>query len=263
MATVSYTNEQLGEALEEMAICDPDAADMCEDVLEVLERRKNPAAVEQWIAKVVKASAGPRSTAAIKAQAQTILDEADQPSAPPARQRGVVSAPKERGRDRGRDRTPVVSDGAARRIMGLAAFLFGLPLWIVGAHYTLDGWTLIINIVTDLVRLGHTLPLASGIWAALLIPVGIVYSIGERRYVPWRKVSGRWTYLGGGILLVWLLVNGSDLVSTYMGIATPPPNAWPITIWMATTLWAKLGWIVVVTYLPETLLLLGWRWAFR
>jgi hypothetical protein len=152
------------------------------------------------------------------------------------------------------------ANAAARRIFGLTALVFGLPLWAVGAHYTLDGWTFILNTVLDLLRTGVVLPLASGMGALLLVPIGIMYSIGERRYIPFGKADKRWVFLGWGVLLVWGIVNGTDLASTYLGIASPLPDAWPLTKWMAATLWAKIAWIVVVTYLPEVLVVFGWRW---
>jgi hypothetical protein len=173
-------------------------------------------------------------------------------------------------------------DPTTRRVLGGLACLFGLALWAPGAHYTLDGWTLGANIILTMVRSEWEVPLARGPLAlALLVLFGIAYSVAERRSLPvrfWRitdpktkqrKLRGR--FLGGGVVLVWLLVNGTDLGSTYAGIMASAPlcvpgaahtgaTPWPITCWMVTTIWAAISWSIVVTYVGDILLFLGWRW---
>lgn len=236
-----YTNEQLDAALLTIARYDPQRA-------EQVAQQLDDAAEE-----------GDVAFTALAAQVVQIADSLARDAQPAAQPKPKAAQPKPI-----RVAVPVPplpASHGARRVLGVAALLFGVPLWVVGAHYTLDGWTLMVNVVLELVRSGIVLPLATGVWALLLVPIGVVYSIGERVFLPLRKAKGRWLFLGWGVLLVWLLVNGTDLGSTYLGIATPGPSAWPITKWMAANLWAKLTWMLVVTYVPEVLLTLGWRWA--
>jgi len=71
----------------------------------------------------------------------------------------------------------------------------------------------------------------------------------------------RWRFLGIGVLFVWALVNGSDLVSAYVGISQPPAtDAWPVTKYMAANGWATIVWMIVVVYVGDILLFVGWRW---
>ena len=161
------------------------------------------------------------------------------------------------------ERAPDVQ-GDIKRALGVAALVFGICLWTPGAHYQLDGWTHIFNTLLSMVRSGIELPLAEGWWALLLIPCGIIYSIGERRYLPFAK-AGRawwqWHFLGGAVLLVWVLVNGSDLLSAYTGIVNPAEEAGEWAKWAAQTRWAALAWMLVVVYIGDMLIVLGWRWT--
>lgn len=151
--------------------------------------------------------------------------------------------------------------GDIKRALGIAALVFGLCLWIPGAHYQLDGWTLIANKLLAMVRSGIELPLAQGWWALLLVPCGVLYSIGERRYLPLRKAAGRWRFLGLSVLAVWALVNGSDLFSAYTGIVNPPKDAGEWARWTAATPWAAIAWTLIVVYIGDMLIVLGWRWT--
>lgn len=147
-----------------------------------------------------------------------------------------------------------------KRVLGIAALLFGLTLWIPGAHYQLDGWTMIANKVLSMIRSGYAFPLATGWYALLLIPFGVIYSIGERMFIPLRRQGDKWSFLGAGVLLTWLLVNGSDLGSAWLGIANPGEGASQIALWTAATPWATVAWMVVVVYIGDILIALGWKW---
>ena len=157
---------------------------------------------------------------------------------------------------------PANLGAGAWRIFGFASLVFGLMLWIPGAHYQLDGLTLIVNVVLDMIRIGYQFPLATGWWALLLVVCGVTYSIGERKFLPARKSKRTgWRFLGWGVVLVWMLVNGSDMVSAYMGITQPlAADAWPITRWMAARWWATIAWMLTVVYIGDILITLGVRW---
>jgi hypothetical protein len=148
-----------------------------------------------------------------------------------------------------------------RRVLGIAALFFGICIWVPGAHYQLDGWTLVINALLDLVRSGYVLPIATGLGSLLLFPIGIIHSVGERKYLPLWKYGKRWQFLGWGVLVVWALINGADLLSAYIGIIQPPAaDAWPITLRMSHSQWMQIAWMIVVVYIGDILIALGWRW---
>lgn len=157
---------------------------------------------------------------------------------------------------------------ASRRVLGFAAFWIGAPLWVSGAHYQLDGATLLANSVLELIRVDYRFPLATNAWVLLLIIFGVVFSIGERRYLPFKKIAGkerpflrRYQFRGIDLLVVWALVNGLDLLGAYLGIAqTPKPDAWPVTILVATQWQATIVWMGIVVYIGDWLISLGWKW---
>lgn len=151
------------------------------------------------------------------------------------------------------------------RALGIAAIAASLLLWVPGSRYALDGWTLAINVVLEIAQSGVVLPLATGLAALLLIPVGLVYSFAEKNVVPYERQTlpdgqRKLIFYGWAALFAWAIVHGTDLVATWKGFTTLGADAWPITRWAATTLWASIVWSVVLTYLPEMLFIAGWKW---
>lgn len=263
-------DQDLAAAFDTLDRYDPKAAEDCAAALEILDERRDRRA-DRWVERIIAAAENVRATgrSEIASEAATLL--ASLQSAPPAAPPAVPAPSHGVGVQPERPAAPA-HDRDARRVLGMAALLFGIAIWVPGAHYQLDGWTIITNAILDLVRSGLQLPLATGWWALLLIPFGVMYSVGERRYLPLRrrtvtnaktrKKEQRWIFLGWGVLLVWTLVNGSDLLSAYVGISQPPADdAWPITHWMARTRWATIAWMIVVVYVGDILLFLGWRWV--
>jgi hypothetical protein len=141
-------------------------------------------------------------------------------------------------------------------VPGIMALLFGVPIWVIGARYTLDGWVIVLNLIAGVTHLPFVLTAPAGMWSLLLFPIGIGYSLIEVRYRP----RGARTFAPW---LVWALVIVSDYGSTYIAATTPPADAWAITAWMATTVPAAALWTAVLTFLPETLIMAGIRWIAR
>lgn len=249
-AQESPDDEQIDAALEVIRGIRPDLHDQAIDKWNALDKAGDSEGLDHLAVQIVQ----------LAARLET--HQQQQPNIQPKAQPRAQLQPKAKPAPIPVPTPPVsrTNTDLTRRVFGATSLLFGIPLWVVGAHYTLDGWTFLLNVVFDLVRSGVVLPLASGVWALLLFPIGVMYSIGERAFIPFGKIKGRWTFLGWGVLLVWAVVNSTDLGSTYLGIANPAPDSWPITQWMAATLWAKMVWIGVVTYIPEILLSFGWRW---
>jgi len=86
--------------------------------------------------------------------------------------------------------------------------------------------------------------------------------------LPWRAVglvaltTGLIFWLIGGMVLlaIWLLANGLDLTSTYVGVTNPLPDAGTAGRWTARTSWAAGLWTVYLSYCPELFILGGLRW---
>jgi hypothetical protein len=142
---------------------------------------------------------------------------------------------------------------------GVMACAFGLPLWFVGARYSRDGWIWGVNLFSE--WMGWPMRAQVPVYPKdvfLLLVIGVLYSLIERAWFFYRRVRGRFTLL---LLFVaiYVLVNATDVGSTLLGVLTPADDAWPITHWLAATLPAAGAWSLVLTYLPEVLIIGGIR----
>ena len=144
-------------------------------------------------------------------------------------------------------------DAPAAAIMMLA---FGLPLWAIGAKYSLDGWTIALNIAATVLELPTRLPEPSGWWNLLFLPLGIAYSLVETRArLPKAARAGTWIAVALAIGLTHL----TDAGSTYLAVASPGADAWPLAIWVAQQVWPAALWAGFLTYVPEILIITGLR----
>lgn len=180
-----------------------------------------------------------------------LLDQAKHDEAPAAQQPAAPSGGTVRSRP------------LRRRLLGelwpagLLAWAFGFPMWVAGARFTMDGWVVALNAVMAWLTLPLVIPHPSGYWVLLCIPLGIGYSLVEFRPPgrPRGATLGRWLMLA----LLWLLVMLSDIGSTGLGMLHPGQDAWPVFIWLAQSLWAAGLSSVLLTFVPELLLIGGWR----
>lgn len=243
----TYTDEEIDEALEILRQHNPRAATAIIAQLDEAGEAEDDDTFDAIAAKAIRLA---------RSLQDDVSDDTPRRSAP---------AKKTRSRSRPIVRTtPRTNDAPVRSTIppafGVFAIAAGLLLWVPGSRYALDGWTMAINVVLGLAKMDLTVPFAVGLWALLLFPLGIVYSIAEQKVLPVGKVKGQLAFLGWAALIAWVLVHGSDVGATWLGATSPGPDAWPITQWMAGTLWASVTWSVVLTYIPEVLILAGWRW---
>lgn len=131
---------------------------------------------------------------------------------------------------------------------GIAAILFGVPLWLVGAFYTLQGWVMGLNLVTAAIHLPAHIPLPTGWWVLLFIPLGLLYS--------WVEIH-RPTRASAAWVVAYLLVILSDLATTYLSVTAA--DATTISRWAAATIWASFIWAAILTFAPEWLMIGGVR----
>ena len=156
-------------------------------------------------------------------------------------------------------------------LMAAGGFLvvFGVPLWLIGSWYTLRGVTIVSNVILAFFGLDGAIPLLTGLSALLVsIALGVFYSLVEFGAFPHKRrlhVIARRVHWIAALLVVaiWLLLIGSDIGSTYIGVVDVPSNAWPIAKWVAETQVAASLWSLFLTCVPETMIICGviilWR----
>lgn len=141
---------------------------------------------------------------------------------------------------------------------GIMMLIVGAAGWLLGAGYSVDGWTGGANLLASWLTLPVVVPTPVS-WPRLvaIAVLGILYSCCELYVRPSRAED--W---GGNVAIVVLMVviHGSDIGSTYLGVVAPRPGSWPIAMWVASVPPVALVWSLVLTYLPELLLLKGWAY---
>lgn len=164
----------------------------------------------------------------------------------------------------GRDMLRGARRSAPWRAVGLLALLIGLGLWLIGARYTTLGAPRIVQLLAGLFGIEASVELPSG-WSllTLTIAIGAVISLTEFGARPRRAFFSFSLVFGLVLFLIWLMVITADISSTYIGVTTVRPDSWPLTIWLASTIWASGGWSMFLTFVPELFIIAGTRWLVR
>jgi hypothetical protein len=146
--------------------------------------------------------------------------------------------------------------------LGIIALIVGSALWVLGARYTLEGLITVGNLLLELIGIPARLPRPSG-WYWLLAAVpGLLYSLVEVWFRP--GPAPRWASVPNWLisLLLVALIHASDVGSTFAGYLFPPAGAWALHTWAATDgRWLLFIWAIILTYLPERLIILGLQWT--
>lgn len=148
----------------------------------------------------------------------------------------------------------VITARSGNVLTGILMLAFGIPMWILGAKYSLDGWVLGLNILADTLTLPVDIPRATGWWVSIAVVLGAAYSYVEVAVRPKRTMA--FTLLLAVILLMFLS-HATDVGSTFLAAVSPEPNAWQIARWAADTVWPAALWSLALTYLPEILIIAG------
>ena len=151
------------------------------------------------------------------------------------------------------------------RAVGLVALVVGLVLWLIGARYTTLGGARGIGLLAGVFGLDIVVPLPTG-WSllGLTVLVGALVSLTEFGARPRRSFFSASLVSGLVLLLIWLLVIAADIASTYIGVtALTGVDSWPLTRWLASTVWAAGTWSAFLTFVPELLIIGGIRWFWR
>lgn len=158
-------------------------------------------------------------------------------------------------------------------IIGLFAFLFGVPAWLEGARTTRDGWVFGLNWVIARAGLPFQIPIASTWtwWAAIsvMVALGWAYSRVELRWVPFRlpknlradffKPSAWYINRSATVWLVWTLVLFTDVVTMFLGARQAGKNDPILLQQIAASVTIAWVYAIMVTFIPDRLIRFGWR----
>jgi hypothetical protein len=162
------------------------------------------------------------------------------------------------------ERTPVRSEPLVKNdttssgawTVGIALIIFGVIGWLSGAKYTLFGWVVGLNLFFAWLGLPLTIPTPTGWWVLAMVPIGYVYSRVEMQV--WKAHTRR----GQSLVLFamsWLLIVATDVGTTYLGVRTPQPDAWPITQTIAASAGMAFIWAAILTFVSDWLIIGGWK----
>lgn len=139
--------------------------------------------------------------------------------------------------------------------LGVLCILFGIALWLLGAHYSIDGWVIGVNLIADATRIPFRLSSPEGLLRPLLIlALGLIYSLAEVFARPVRGAGvAVWCFSALGLALVHL----TDVGTTILALLTPASGAWAVAHWLAAQSPLAAICAVILTYLPEGLIITG------
>lgn len=155
---------------------------------------------------------------------------------------------------RGDEEAPTTHATGGAWAVGVALVVFGAIGWLSGARYTLLGWVTGLNLFFVWLGLPITIPMPQGWWVLVMVPIGVVYSLVEMQVWKAHKRHGQALAL---FIMGWILVVATDVGSTYLGVRTPPNDAWPITLTVAASTGLAFVWAAILTFVSDWLILGG------
>lgn len=156
-----------------------------------------------------------------------------------------------------KDEQPAAIGGAWS--VGVVLLAFGVPGWLAGGRYTVDGWVVWLNWFSTWLHIPASIPRIAGWGLLLVLPVAYIYSQVEVTHRPVRRVGSHWRSAGPLFWAAWLLIVATDVGSTYQGVRAPAPGAWEITRQVAAEPWLAFFWASILTFAPERLIIGGIR----
>lgn len=134
--------------------------------------------------------------------------------------------------------------------LAIVLLVFGAIGWLAGGKYTVEGWVVALNMFARWIGVTQQLSVPRGWWlvGAILIS-GVVYSRVE--LLAWRKNAQRLPQFWIG----WGLIVLTDLGSTLLGVLNPQQDAAPVFHQLAAIPALAILWSLVLTAVPEYLIL--------
>ena len=141
----------------------------------------------------------------------------------------------------------------------LALFMFGALGWAAGGKYTTEGWIIWLNLFLGWLGIPARVPTLQGAGFILAALLAYVYSEVEVRHRPVRRVGKSRQVSPLPIIVLWLLIVGTDAGSTFQGVSSPARDAWTLTKEVAGQPLLAGTWSLILTFGPEWLILAGIR----
>jgi hypothetical protein len=147
-------------------------------------------------------------------------------------------------------------------IVGATALAIGVPLWIFGAKWTLEGLILGSNLLLSWLTLPAALPMPTGWWVLLAVIPGALFSIIEVIFRPLARRGDRMQPAPPLFWLIWAVLVVADVGTTYIGYRGEA-HQWAFAAQVAAyPVWSG-AWALVLTFAPEWLIIGGLRLISR
>lgn len=144
--------------------------------------------------------------------------------------------------------------------VGIAALMLGILGWLSGGKFSVEGWVVWLNGFLIWIDLPIVISKPTGWWVLVIIPVAYFYSDIEVRHRPFKIDQETWIPTFSPDLIfwvVWLVIVGTDVGSTFRGARGPSPGAWPLVQQVTGSDWLSAIWAIILTFTPEWLIIGG------
>lgn len=138
--------------------------------------------------------------------------------------------------------------------IGMTLIFFGSIGWLAGARYTLFGWVTGLNMFLAWIGLPLVLPVPTSWWVLLMFPLGVVYSRVEMQVWTAHRRHGQALAL---FIVGWLIIVFTDVFTTYLGVRSPAPDAWPVVQTVAALPLLSFAWACVLTFVSDWIIIGG------
>jgi hypothetical protein len=141
-------------------------------------------------------------------------------------------------------------------LIGLPLLAFGIPLWILAAKTTVDGWVAALNWFVGLFRIAPIIGALNGwLYIGLAAGIGLLYSKIEM-HIPFSKANPRPDTFS---VFGWVILVISDVASTFFGLYPARADMVDVQTQIAHNLVFALIIAIIGTFLPDWMALIGAR----
>lgn len=134
--------------------------------------------------------------------------------------------------------------------LAIVLLVFGGIGWIAGGKYTVEGWVIALNMFARWIGIEQQLSIPRGWWLVGAVVVsGVIYSRVE--LLALRNTVQRMPTFW----ISWVLIFLTDVGSTFFGVVNPAPDAAPVFYQIATLWPLAVAWALILTLMPEYLIL--------
>lgn len=148
--------------------------------------------------------------------------------------------------------------------VGFVLIVIGVLWWLPAARTTVDGWVVLLNTMLDFFGIIEVIPYATGwLLLGLAIVVGGIYSGVEAKNLPITYRNSVIIFAPFMFWVGWLFLSTTDVASTFIGIMTPPRDAWAIHRQLAQNPPAAGVLALLSTFTPDWFIIFGIKMLFK